>query len=100
MRGVEVALVARALHLSALGLVVDDAAEVRALLAERPQLAAEVQEDGRVVAGRVAEQVRLADGDLVERDDRAGLAGVDERSWDQAARPTLPAANPPEASTR
>ena len=49
--GVEVALVAGALHLAAVGLVVDDAAEVGALLAEGPQLAAgQVHEDGRVGA--------------------------------------------------
>ena len=39
-RCVEVSLVAGALHLAGAGLVVDDAAEVGALLAERSELAA------------------------------------------------------------
>ena len=100
--GVEVALVAGALHLAGLGLVVDDAAEVGALLAEGPQLAAgQVHEDRRVGAGGVVEQVGRALGHL----GRAATIGrgspsLIDRSDDHRAMPTLPAANPPEASTR
>src|SRR5690606_38129160 len=56
--GVEEALVAGALELTGVGLVVDDAAEVGALLREGPQLPpGEVHEDGRVGAGRVVEEL-------------------------------------------
>ncbi len=69
--GVEVAFVARAVPAVLVGLVVDDAAEVGALLAERHDLAVgDAQQDRRVVVGRVPEQVGVADGDVVERDDR------------------------------
>ncbi len=99
--GVEEPFVAGAVQLGGVGFVVDDAAQMGALLGEGSKLATgEVDEDGGVGVGGVAEQVRGALGNPVEVDDAAGLAGVDRAQRGPQCDADGAAAKPPDPTTR
>ena len=95
--GVEVALVARAVPAVRVGLVVDDAAEVRALLAERDHLpVGDAQQDRRVARRSgsgtgTSRRRRRSSSATIAR----GVPVLIERSCVHAASPTLPAAIAP-----